>query len=110
MLNQSILVGRLANEPTIEELENGKKITNITLAVPRSFKNDEGIYETDFIPVVLFDRIAENTLEYVHKGDVIGIHGRLQMSNEILDEIKTDNFKLKVIAEKVTFLSSKSEK
>lgn len=110
MLNQTILVGRLVNEPTIEELESGTKVAKITLAVPRNYKNDDGVYETDFIPVVLFDRIAKNTHEYVDKGDVIAIHGRLQMSNEILDGIKTDDFKLKVIAEKVSFLSSKSEK
>ena len=100
MLNQIILVGRLVNEPTIEALEDGRKRSEITLAVNRQFKNAEGKYETDFVPVTLYEGIAENTAEYCHKGDVIGVKGRL--------EFKED--KLIAIAEKVTFLSSKSPK
>lgn len=96
MLNNTVLVGRLVNDPTINELESGTKASIITLAVPRSYKNMNGEYETDFIPVVLWKGIAENTAEYCHKGDMIGIKGRLQ--------IKED--KIEVIAEKVTFLSS----
>ena len=92
MLNQIVLVGRLANEPTIKE--NGECI--VTLAVPRTYKNQDGEYETDFIPCVLFKNIAETTREYCKKGDVIGIRGRIQTSeNEIV-----------LVAEKVTFLSS----
>ena len=49
MLNQSILVGRIVREPEVRETENGVKISNITLAVPRSYKNVNGEYDTDFI-------------------------------------------------------------
>ena len=45
MLNQLVLVGRLAREPELKETEKGKKVTNITLAVPRNYKNAEGVYE-----------------------------------------------------------------
>lgn len=48
MLNQTVLVGRLVKNPELRETENGNKVTNITLAVPRSYKNTEGVYETDF--------------------------------------------------------------
>ena len=96
MLNNVILVGRLVNKPTIERIENGKEISRITLAVQRALKNTDRENETDFIPVELYEGIAEKTTEYCHKGDVIGVKGRLQ--------IKED--KLIVMAEKVTFLSS----
>ena len=49
MMNLVTYVGRLVSEPNLEELESGKKVCKITLAVPRSFKNAYGIYETDFM-------------------------------------------------------------
>ena len=106
MLNQTVLVGRLVKDPELRETDNGNKVTNITLAVPRSYKNINGEYDTDFIPCVLWKGIAENTAEYVKKGDLIGVKGHLQTRNLELDEsLKRQSVEL--IAEKVTFLSSK---
>ena len=48
MLNQIVIVGRLVKDPELRETDSGKKVTNITLAVPRSYKNVSGEYETDF--------------------------------------------------------------
>ena len=105
MLNQTVIVGRLVKDPELRETENGNKVTNITLAVPRSYKNVNGEYDTDFISCVLWKGIAENTVEYVKKGDLIGIKGRIQTRNyEVEDEKK---YVMEVVAEKVTFLSSK---
>ena len=78
MLNQIVLVGRLTKEVQINKTENGKKISNITLAVPRSFKNMNGLYDTDFIDCILWENVAVNTSEYCHKGDILGIKGRVQ--------------------------------
>lgn len=100
MLNQVILVGRLTSDPEIKEVEEERKVTDITLAVPRSFKNADGEYDTDFITCKLWNSIATNTAEYCHKGDIIGVKGRM----EALDG------KLSIVAEKATFLSSNSEK
>ncbi|MCI8778072.1 MAG: single-stranded DNA-binding protein [Bacilli bacterium] len=106
MLNQTVLVGRLVKDPELRETDNGNKVTNITLAVPRTYKNINGEYDTDFIPCVLWKGIAENTAEYVKKGDLIGVKGHLQTRNIELDEnIKKQA--VEIIAEKVTFLSSK---
>ena len=58
MLNRIILVGRLVDKPLLEETENGKNIATIMLAVPRAFKNDNGEYETDFIPVSIVGQVA----------------------------------------------------
>ena len=108
MLNQTVLVGRLVSDPELRETDNGNKVTNITLAVPRSYKNVNGEYDTDFIPCVLWKGIAENTAEYVKKGDLIGIKGHLQTRNlELNENIKRQS--VEIIAEKVTFLSSKKQ-
>ena len=106
MLNQIVLVGRLVRDLEVKELEEGKKVTNLTLAVPRSFKNADGEYDTDFINCTLWDNIATNTAEYCHKGDIIGIKGRLQ-TKTIENENGEKEYKTEVIAEKVTFLSSR---
>lgn len=94
MLNQFILVGRLANTKT----ESNKSI--ITLAVPRSYKNENGEYDTDFIDIVLYSTIAENTKNYCNKGDLIGITGRVQTTQTEKNKIT------EIIGNKVTFLSS----
>ena len=93
MLNKTILVGKIAND--LEDKEN----QIITLAVPKSTKNEEGIYETDFIPVIINGGISTNTYKYCHKGDTCGVQGRLIMQDD----------KINIIAEKISFLSSKKE-
>ena len=105
MLNQAVLVGRIVREPELKNTDKGK-VTNITLAVPRSFKNPNGEYDTDYISCVLWKGVAESTVEYCKKGDLVGIKGRIQTRNvELEDETKKQY--VEVIAEKVTFLSSR---
>ena len=106
MLNQIVIVERLVRDPELRQTEAGKKVTNITLAVPRSYKNSSGEYETDFIDCVLWTGIAENTTEYCKRGDILGVKGRVQTRVfETEDEKK--KYVTEVVAEKVTFLSSK---
>jgi single-strand DNA-binding protein len=107
MLNQIILVGRLTREISINKSENGVKVATIPLAIPRSFKNSAGSYDTDFIDCVAFDNIAENTKEYCSKGDIVGVKGRVQ-SRVIEKDNKKENT-IEIIAEKVTFLSNHSK-
>lgn len=109
MLNQTVLVGRLVKEPELKELDNGQKVTNITLAVPRSYKNSNGEYETDFIDCVLWNGVAEKTTEFCKKGDVIGVKGKIETS--LYENSKGETKKsTQIIAEKVSFLSSAKEK
>lgn len=106
MLNQVVLVGRLVKDLELKDYEKGK-YAQITLAVPRSYKNTDGEYETDFINCTLWQGVASNTSKYCKKGDIIGIKGRIQSSNyKVEDKTK---YTMEVIAEKVTFLSSKQE-
>lgn len=86
MLNQFILVGR------ITKIEQGK----VVVAIPRSYKNNEGIYDTDFVSITIKGEIEEKTREYCRKGDLIGIKGNISC---------LDN-NLELVAEKISFLSS----
>jgi len=108
MLNQSVLVGRLVKDPEVKELDNDKKVCNITLAIPRSYKNENGEYETDFIDCALWNGIAENTAEYCHRGDMIGVKGHIQ--TKTVETEKGKHNESYVVAEKITFLASSKDK
>ncbi len=107
MLNQVVLVGRLVREVALKTTEQGKKMSYITLAVPRSFKNMNGEYDTDFIECILWDKTAESTATYCHKGDILGIKGRIQSRDTTIGDKKITI--LEVVGEKVTFLTSKGK-
>ena len=107
MLNQIVIAGRLVSDPEIVVTENNNKRTYITVAVPRSYKNVEGTYDTDFIRCTLWNGIAETTCEYCKKGDIVGVKGRIQTSNYEKDGEKV--YTTDIIAEKVSFLSSKRQ-
>ena len=94
MSNYVMLIGRIVNDLTID---SDTKNCEITIAISRAFKNEDGIYETDFIPVILKGTIATNVVEYCKKGDLIAIRGRIEKINE----------PMQIIADKVSFLSSK---
>ena len=106
MINDVVLVGRLTKNPELIDTDNGKKRAYITLAVPRKFKNVDGIYETDFIRVTLWNIIALNTKEYCKTGDLLGIRGRIQV-NSYKDSEDNVRYSTDVIAEQITFLTSK---
>ncbi len=108
MVNETVLVGRITQDPKVTELENGKKVCNITVAVPRSYKNENGEYDTDFIKCTMWSGIAENTSEYCKQGDLIGIKGRIQ--TRVIDKDNSKQTIQEVIAERVTFLAKSKEK
>ena len=83
MINSYVCTGRLVADPEVKETDNGKKYSNITLAVPRTYKNADGEYETDFLDYTLWGDIASNTAEYCKKGDLIGLKGR--MASKLID-------------------------
>jgi len=109
MINQIVLVGRITRTPELHLTENGKKISEVTLAVPRTYKNQNGEYDTDFLDCTLWTTVAETTAEYCQVGDVIGVKGRLQ-SRMIEKDDGAKYKKTEIIAERVTFLTSKSSK
>ena len=81
MQNLVYLIGRLVSDPELKKTEKSKDYSTITIAVQRPFKNSDGIYESDFIRCNLWNGIATNVGEYCHKGDLIGVKGRIQIRN-----------------------------
>ena len=108
-MNHVMLVGRLVKTPDLFVTEAGKKGSFITLAVGRPYKNQNGEYETDFLDCTLWTGIAETTAEYCKTGDVIGVTGKLQ-SRIVENEDGSKYKKMEVIADRVSFISSKPNK
>ncbi|WP_246942852.1 single-stranded DNA-binding protein [Bacillus pinisoli] len=108
MINKVILVGRLAKNPELKYLEDGKAVATVTLAVSRNFKNQQGDYDTDFISCTLWQKNAENTANYCKKGSVIGVTGRIQ-TRSYENQEGTKVYVTEVVAEGVKFLSTKKE-
>ncbi len=104
-MNHVILVGRLTGNPEIVKTEKDTSKTVVTLAVPRTYRNQEGIYETDFIRCVLWNGIADRACEYCKKGDIVCIRGRLQVRNYETSEGEK-KFITEVNAETIAFVSS----
>lgn len=105
ILNHVILVGRLCEEPKIVEQENEQARMVVTLAVSRTFKNPEGLYETDFIRCILWNGIAKKTKEYCMKGDMVCVRGRLQVRNYDTEN-NQKKYVTEVIVESLAFVTS----
>ena len=109
MVNQIVLVGRIARAPETKVSETGKKFATLTLAVPRNYKNANGEYDTDFLDCTLWSSVAESTSEYCKTGDMIGVKGRVQ-SRIIESPDGLRRRKTEIVAERVTFLTSNSSR
>ena len=111
MLNNVIIVGRLVDDPVVKTLDSGLSVCNVVLAVTRSFKNPDGVYETDFIDCILWDGLAKNINEYCKKGSVIGVKGRLvSKENEVWLEEGGEKKKIttvEVVGDRVSFIDVK---
>lgn len=78
MINQTTLVGRLTNDVNLRYTQSNVAVATFTLAVNRTFKNENGERETDFINCVMWRQQAENLANWAKKGALIGITGRIQ--------------------------------
>ena len=108
-MNNVTLVGRLTGEPEIKELNDGTFRTLITVAVSRDYRNLEGEREADFVKCVLWNWIASATKDYCHKGDIVGIKGKLQSRTYENNDNEKKHI-LEVLVEKITFISSNQPK
>lgn len=106
MINQVTLVGRLTRDPELKFTADGIPVTNVTLAVSRNFRSQNGEIGTDFVQCTLWKKTAENTAQYCSRGSIIGITGRIHTRNyENQDGKKV--YVTEVVAEAVRFLSGK---
>lgn len=88
-MNNVVIVGRITSF----------KGNEVTISVNRNYKNEDGIYMSDLIPICLGINMTEQITKYCKIGDVIGVKGRLENRGDVV-----------VMAEKVSFLSSKKSK
>ncbi|HEI1271219.1 TPA: single-stranded DNA-binding protein [Staphylococcus aureus] len=107
MLNRVVLVGRLTKDPEYRTTPSGVSVATFTLAVNRTFTNAQGEREADFINCVVFRRQADNVNNYLSKGSLAGVDGRLQSRNYENQEGRRV-FVTEVVCDSVQFLEPKN--
>lgn len=85
MLNRVVLIGRLANDPELKYTPSGIAVANFTLAVNR-VPNAQGEREADFVPIVVWRQSAEFAANYLTKGRLVAVDGRLQIRSWVAQD------------------------
>jgi single-strand DNA-binding protein len=107
MLNRVVLVGRLTKDPDFKMTPSGVAVASFTLAVNRTFSNAQGEKEADFINCVVWRKQAENVSNFLKKGSLAGLDGRMQTRHyEGADGKRV--YVTEIVAESVQFLDSKN--
>ncbi|EDN9946126.1 single-stranded DNA-binding protein [Listeria monocytogenes] len=106
MMNRVVLVGRLTKDPELRYTPAGVAVATFTLAVNRPFKNGQGEQEADFIQCVVWRKPAENVANFLKKGSLTGVDGRVQTRNYEGNDGKRV-YVTEIVAESVQFLEPK---
>lgn len=106
MTNRVVLVGRLTKDPV--RGKGDTPVVRFTLAVSRNFKNAQGEVETDFIPVTVWRKQAENAEKYLTKGSLVSVDGRIQTGSYEKDKQRV--YTTEINAENVQYLDTKNSK
>lgn len=109
MINAVVLVGRLSRDPEMRYTQSGIAVTRFTLACDRPFAGQDGKREADFIDCVVWRKQAENVSQYLKKGHLAGVEGRLQISS-YEDQHGTRKWRAEVVCNSVRFLQTKNNK
>ncbi len=108
-MNRTILVGRITKDLELRTTSNGIPTTAFTVAVNRTFSNQSGEREADFINIIAWRKQAENVVKFCTKGSLVGVDGRLQ-SRSYTDKDGKKVYVTEVVADSITFLGSKNDK
>ena len=106
MINNIVLVGRTTKTIELKQNKNGTNYVQFTLAVNRPYKDEQGGQQADFITCVAWNKTAETIANYVLKGTMIGVEGRLQVRN-YENEAGVRQYISEVLVNRFTFLESK---
>jgi single-strand DNA-binding protein len=107
-MNKAFLVGRLTKDPELKYLSNNTPVVNFTVAINRTFANQSGEREADFINVVVWRKQAENVKNYISQGSLVAVEGRIQTrSYDAQDGGK--RYITEVVADNVQFLETKQQ-
>lgn len=107
MINRVVLVGRLTKDPDLRYTPSGAAVARFTLAVNRTFSNAQGEKEADFINCTVWRKQAENTANFLKKGSLAGVEGRIQTGSYEGQDGKRV-YTTEVVADSVQFLEPKS--
>lgn len=107
MINRVVLVGRLTKDPDLRYTPSGDAVARFTLAVNRNFSNAQGEKEADFINCTVWRKQAENTANFLKKGSLAGVEGRIQTGSYEGQDGKRV-YTTEVVADSVQFLEPKS--
>ena len=105
MINRVILVGRLTKDPILRKTQSGFSVTSFTVACDRRIKT-EGQPTADFINCVCWNKVADNTAQFTHKGSLVGVEGRIQ-TRSYDDQSGRRVYVTEVVADSVQFLEPK---
>ncbi len=108
-MNKAVLVGRLARDPDVKAISSGTTVAGFTLAVDRRFKNKAGQKEADFIPVTVWGKAAEFVAEYVKKGALVSVSGRIQVRTYD-DKEGNKRYVTEIVADEVNSIGGKADK
>ena len=106
-MNKAILIGRLTAKPELKYTSSNISVTSFNLAVDRPQKED-GTKEADFIEIRVWRKQAENVCQYLDKGSLVAIEGRIQ-TEKFTTKDGENRYKTLVLAERVMFLNSKKK-
>ena len=106
MINNVILVGRVVEQPSKIFTEKNQTFATLVLAVPRPFKNLDGVVETDFIKCIVWEGLVETVCSYCTKGSVVGVKGRISpYNNEVFfNEDKKVVRNNEIVVENISFI------
>ncbi|HAC1155079.1 TPA_asm: single-stranded DNA-binding protein [Listeria monocytogenes] len=107
MMNRVVLVGRLTKDPELRYTPAGVAVATFTLAVNRTFTNQQGEREADFINCVVWRKPAENVANFLKKGSMAGVDGRVQTRNYEGNDGKRV-YVTEIVAESVQFLDPRN--
>jgi single-strand DNA-binding protein len=109
MINKTILVGRITKDPEVKTTQTNIAVCSFTLAVNRQFTDASGERQADFINCVAWRKTAELLGNYIKKGALLGIEGRIQ-TRQYDAEDGTTRYVTEVVCDSVQFLESKSDR
>lgn len=107
-MNKVFLIGRLARDPELRYTGNNTPVASFTIAVNRTFSNQAGEREADFINCVIWRKQAENVKNYLSQGSQVAVEGRIQVRSYD-DQNGQKRYVTEVIADNVEFLGSKKD-
>lgn len=97
-MNKVILAGRLVRDPELRYTQTGKAVASFTLAVNRRFSHNNEQQTADFIPIIVWDKLAEVCSKHLFKGSQVLIEGRMQVRNyvKVVCKFATTRLKMEV--------------